>query len=61
MTSAPVLGEMGTGMSEVDLPENYPTPRPEHLHAAPLHAAVVALDETISPEGRGAAGFTVGS
>ena len=48
LTVAHVLGEMGTGMSEAELLDNYPTLRPEHLRAAFLYAAaVVTLDESI--------------
>jgi uncharacterized protein (DUF433 family)/predicted nuclease of predicted toxin-antitoxin system len=43
-----VLKEMGTGMTDQELLENYPTLRPEHIRAALLYAAdVVAMDQTI--------------
>jgi uncharacterized protein (DUF433 family) len=43
-----ILKEMGTGMSEEELLENYPTLRIEHIRAALLYAAaIVAMDETI--------------
>jgi uncharacterized protein (DUF433 family) len=43
-----VLQEMGTGMSDRELLDNYPTLRPEHIRAALLYAAaVLAMDQTI--------------
>jgi uncharacterized protein (DUF433 family) len=43
-----ILKEMGIGMTDHELLENYPTLRPEHIRAALLYAAaVVAMDETI--------------
>jgi uncharacterized protein (DUF433 family) len=43
-----VLREMGTGMTDQELLDNYPTLRPEHIRAALLYAAaLVAMDETI--------------
>ncbi len=43
-----VLKEMGTGMTDGELLENYPTLRPEHIRAALLYAAaVVSMDQTI--------------
>jgi uncharacterized protein (DUF433 family) len=43
-----VLGEMGAGMTSLELLENYPTLRPEHIRAALLYAAaVVAMDQSI--------------
>lgn len=43
-----ILTEMGAGMSEQELLDNYPTLRPEHLRAAFLYAAaVVAMDQII--------------
>jgi uncharacterized protein (DUF433 family) len=43
-----ILKEMGIGMTDQELLENYPTLRPEHIRAALLYAAaVVAMDETI--------------
>ncbi len=48
LTVEHVLSEMGAGLTEVELLDNYPTLRPEHLRAALLYAAaVVAMDETI--------------
>ena len=42
------LQEMGTGMIEQELLDNYPTLRPEHIRAALLYAAaVLAMDQTI--------------
>jgi uncharacterized protein (DUF433 family) len=43
-----VLQELGTGMTDAELLDNYPTPRPEHIRAALLYAAaVLAMDQTI--------------
>ena len=43
-----VLSEMGAGLTDLELIENYPTLRPEHIRAALLYAAaVVAMDESI--------------
>jgi uncharacterized protein (DUF433 family) len=43
-----ILGEMGAGMTDRELLENYPTLRPEHIRAALLYAAaVVAMDQSI--------------
>jgi uncharacterized protein (DUF433 family) len=43
-----ILNEMGAGMVDRELLENYPTLRPEHIRAALLYAAaVVAMDQTI--------------
>ena len=43
-----ILSEMGAGMTDRELLENYPTLRPEHIRAALLYAAaVVAMDQTI--------------
>ena len=43
-----ILGEMGAGMADPELLENYPTLRPEHIRAALLYAAaVVAMDQAI--------------
>lgn len=48
LTVEHVLKEMGLGMSDAELLDNYPTLRPEHIRAALLYtAAVVAMDETI--------------
>ena len=42
------LTEMGTGMTEQELLENYPTLKAEHIRAALLYAAaVVVTDQTI--------------
>ena len=43
-----ILGELRTGMSEVELLDDYPTLHPEHIRAALLHAAGLgAMDHTI--------------
>ena len=43
-----ILKEMGTGMAEQELLENYPTLRAEHIRAALLYAAaVLAMDQAI--------------
>jgi uncharacterized protein (DUF433 family) len=43
-----VLQELGTGMTDAELLDNYPTLRPEHIRAAMLYAAaVLAMDQTI--------------
>ncbi len=43
-----VFQELGTGMTDVELLDNYPTLRPEHIRAALLYAAaVLAMDQTI--------------
>lgn len=43
-----LLSEMGAGMTDLELLENYPTLRPEHIRAALLYAAaVVAMDQSI--------------
>jgi uncharacterized protein (DUF433 family) len=43
-----VLQELGTGMTDAELLDNYPTLRPEHIRAALLYtAAVLAMDDTI--------------
>ncbi len=43
-----LLMEMGAGMTDGELLENYPTLRPEHIRATLLYAAaVVAMDQTI--------------
>jgi uncharacterized protein (DUF433 family) len=48
LTVGHILKEMGTGMTDAELLENYPTLRPEHIRAALLYAAaLVAMDETI--------------
>jgi uncharacterized protein (DUF433 family) len=48
LTVEHVLKELGTGMSQQELLDNYPTLRPEHIRAAMLYAAaVVTMDETI--------------
>lgn len=48
LTVEHVLNELGAGMSEAELLENYPTLRPEHIRAALLYAAaVMGMDRTI--------------
>ena len=48
LTVEHILKELGTGMSQAELLDNYPTLRPEHLRAAMLYAAaVVTMDESI--------------
>jgi len=48
LTVEHILNEMGAGMTEEELLENYPTLRPEHIRAALLYAAaVMAMDQTI--------------
>lgn len=48
LTVEHVLKEMGSGMTDAVLLDNYPALRPEHIRAALLYAAaVVAMDETI--------------
>ncbi|HKI33245.1 MAG TPA: DUF433 domain-containing protein [Gemmataceae bacterium] len=48
LTVEHVLKELGTGMSQQELLDNYPTLRPEHIRAALLYAAaVVIMDESI--------------
>ncbi len=48
LTVEHVLKEMGLGMTDAELLDNYPTLRPEHIRAALLYAAaVLAMDETI--------------
>jgi uncharacterized protein (DUF433 family) len=43
-----VLQELGTGMTDAELLDNYPTLRHEHIRAAMLYAAaVLAMDQTI--------------
>ena len=43
-----ILNEMGSGMTEKELLENYPTLTPHHFRAALLYAAaVVAMDQSI--------------
>jgi uncharacterized protein (DUF433 family) len=43
-----ILKEMGTGMTNQELLENYPTLRSEHIRAGLLYAAaMVAMDEII--------------
>jgi uncharacterized protein (DUF433 family) len=43
-----VLKEMGAGMTDQELLDNYPTLRPEHIRAELLYAAdVVAMDQNI--------------
>ncbi len=48
LTVEHILKELGTGMSQRELLENYPTLRLEHFRAAMQYAAaVVNMDETI--------------
>ena len=48
LTVEHVLRELGMGMSHLDLLDNYPTLKAEHIQAAMLYAAaVVEMDETI--------------
>lgn len=48
LTVEHILNELGTGMTERELLENYPTLRPEHIRAALLYAAaVLAMDQSI--------------
>ena len=39
LTVEHVLKEMGLGMTDAELLDNYPTLRPEHVRAARLHSA----------------------
>jgi uncharacterized protein (DUF433 family) len=48
LTVEHILKELGTGMSQQELLDNYPTLKPEHVQAAMLYAAaVVTMDESI--------------
>ena len=48
LTVEHVLQEMGAGMTDQELLDNYPTLLPEHIRAALLYAAaVLAMDQTI--------------
>ena len=48
LTVSHILTEMGTGMTDQELLENYPPLRPEHIRAALLYAAdLVAMAQTI--------------
>jgi uncharacterized protein (DUF433 family) len=48
LTVEHVLNELGAGITEQELLNNYPTLRPEHIRAAMLYAAaVLTMDETI--------------
>ena len=48
LTVEHILKELGTGMGQEELLDNYPTLKPVHLQAAMLYAAaVVTMDETI--------------
>jgi uncharacterized protein (DUF433 family) len=48
LTVEHVLKELGAGVTDQDLLDNYPTLRPEHIRAALLYAAaVVAMDDSI--------------
>ncbi len=43
-----ILRELGTGMTQQDVLDNYPSLTPEHLRAAMRYAAdVVTMDESI--------------
>ena len=50
LTVEQILQELGEGMTEADLLDNYPTLRPEHLRAARMLAA--DLIDGSSPLGR---------
>jgi uncharacterized protein (DUF433 family) len=43
LTVQHVLEELGTGMSFDELLHNYPTLKPEHIHAAIQYAAAVGV------------------
>jgi uncharacterized protein (DUF433 family) len=47
LTVEHVLNALGAGMSHEEMLENYPARKSEHIQAAMLYAAVVAMDETI--------------
>jgi uncharacterized protein (DUF433 family) len=48
VTVEQILRELGTGMTQQDVLDNYPTLTPEHVRAAMIYAAdVVAMDESI--------------
>ncbi len=48
LTVEHILNELGAGMTEQELLENYPTLRPEHIRSAFFYAAaLVSMDETI--------------
>jgi uncharacterized protein (DUF433 family) len=48
VTVEQILRELGTGMTQQDVLDNYPTLKPEHLQAAMSYAAaVVTMDESI--------------
>lgn len=48
LTVEHILRELGSGMTERELLDSYPTLRPEHIRSALLYAAaVVAMDESI--------------
>jgi uncharacterized protein (DUF433 family) len=48
LTVEHILKEVGLGMTDAELLDNYPTLRPEHVRAALLcAAAVLVMDETI--------------
>jgi uncharacterized protein (DUF433 family) len=43
-----ILKQLGTGMTQQELLDQYPTLKPEHLRAAMLYAAdVVTMDQSI--------------
>jgi uncharacterized protein (DUF433 family) len=55
-----ILKEMGAGMTDQELLENYPTLRPEHIRAALLYAAaVVSIRKTSGRSGFSSAGSPV--
>lgn len=48
LTLEHVLRELGAGLSNQELLDNYPSLRPKHIRAAHLYAAaVVTMDESI--------------
>lgn len=48
LTVEHVLRQIGSGMTDKELLEQYPTLRPEHLRAAALYAAdLVTMDQSI--------------
>jgi uncharacterized protein (DUF433 family) len=48
LTVEHILKELGTGVSQQELLDSYPTLKPEHVRAAALFAAaVISMDETI--------------
>ena len=48
LTVEHILRQMGTGLSNEELLDQYPTLKPEHIRAAALYAAdVVTMDQSI--------------